>query len=232
MADDIVTVSPPYSTYRQFLGVINNLKETKVPSRIDRSLFGNMSGGTAYSLLSALKFLKLTDNDGIPQQLLRDLVEADEATRKAFLLDMLQGAYGPLFEGPVNLAEASGGQFDELLREEYGIKGSTVDKVAAFFLAAAEDVGLPLSPHLRKRKPSATPSTPRKRSVKKVEAASDDGGNGGNSNRVQHQAERSLSHVLTDMLNVTDMTDEEMTAVWTLLRYQKRKEAAQAPERK
>jgi hypothetical protein len=42
------------------------------------------------------------------------------------------------------------------------------------------------------------------------------------------EAKRSLSHVLTDLLDVNDMTDPEMEAVWTLLRYQKRKEAAEA----
>jgi hypothetical protein len=226
MADEAITVSPPYCTYRQLTNLFNTLRETRVPSRVDRSLFGNMSGGTAYSLLSSLKFLKLTDNDGIPQPLLREIVEADEGSRKPLIHRMLQAAYPPLMDGPINLAEASGGQFDELLREEYGIKGSTVDKVASFFLAAAEDAGIPLSPHLRKRRPSGTSSAPRKRSAKKAEdtrnpyeETSKVENNSGNS--------RPLSHILTDLLNVDDMTEEQQDAVWVLLRYQKKKEAAQ-----
>jgi hypothetical protein len=232
MADDTITVSPPYSTYRQITNVFNNLRDTKVPSRIDRSLFGNMSGGTAYSLLSALKFLKLTDNDGVPQPLLREIVMADEQDRKPLIHRMLQEAYPALMDGPINLAEASGGQFDELIREEYGIKGSTVDKAATFFLAAAEDAGVALSPHLKKRRPSGSPSAPRRRQQKKngdgAGAGAGAGTGTGSANNQTPQQNRPLSHVLTDLLNVADMTDEEMQAVWVLLRYQKKKEAEQA----
>jgi len=222
MADDTVSVSPPYSTYKQFLNVISGLRDTKVPSRIDRSLFGNMSGGTAYSLLSTLKFLKLIDNDGAPQPLLRQLVTVDESERKPLIHQMLQAAYPTLLDGPLNLAEASGGQFDEHLRQEFNVKGSTVDKVAAFFLAAAEDAGLALSAHLKKRKPAGSGSVSRRRSNGRKEGTSDA--------PAQHNAprQRSLSHVLTDLLDVTDMSDVEMEAVWTLLRYQKRKEAEAA----
>lgn len=226
MADEAITVSPPYSTYRQFVNLLNTLRDTKVPSRIDRSLFGSMSGGTAYSLMSTLKFLKLTDNEGVPQGLLRELVVASDEERKPLIHRMLNAAYPTLMDGPLNLAEASGGQFDEHLRDEFGIKGSTVDKVAAFFLAAAEDAGIQLSPHLRKRRPASSSSTPRRRIPKKPEEPEKanpkippDG------NQAQP---RQLSHVLTDLLNVTDMTDEEMQAVWVLLRYQKKKEAAAA----
>jgi hypothetical protein len=227
MADDTITVSPPYSTYRQITNVFNNLKDTKVPSRIDRSLFGNMSGGTAYSLLSSLKFLKLTDNDGVPQPLLREIVVADEAARKPLIHQMLAAAYPPLMDGPINLAEASGGQFDELLREEYGIKGSTVDKVAAFFLAAAEDAGVALSPHLKKRKPSPPSPLGRRRASKKPDDNGAGRGETGTKDQVKTDT-RPLSHILTDLLNVDDMTDAQQDAVWVLLRYQKKKEAAEA----
>jgi hypothetical protein len=225
MAEDTVTVSPAYSTYKQFGNLLNGLRETRVPSRIDRSLMGNMSGGTAYSLLSTLKFLKLTDNEGVPQPLLRQLVAAEDADRKPLIRQMLEEAYPALLGGTLNLAEASGGQFDERLREEYNVKGSTVDKVAAFFLAAAEDAGLPLSPHLKKRRPVGSASG-RRRPAKKPENGGD-----GTVTPVQHSPkqqphQRQLSHVLTDLLDVTDMSDAEMEAVWVLLRYQKRKEAA------
>ena len=185
-----------------------------------------MSGGTAYSLMSALKFLKLTDNDGVPQTLLRELVVASDEARKPLIHQMLREAYPTLMDGPLNLAEASGGQFEEHLREEYNIKGSTVDKVATFFIAAAEDAGIALSPHLRKRRASPSNSTPRRRPQKRVEETSNnDQKTRENGNHFQP---RPLSHVLTDLLNVTDMTDAEMDAVWVLLRYQKKKEAEEA----
>lgn len=225
MADETISVSPPYATYKQFTSFINGLRETTIPSRIDRSVFGAMSGGTAYSLLSALKFLKLIDDSGTPQPLMRDLVEAEDAARKPVVLQMLQGAYPTFFEGSLDLSQASSGQFDEHIREQYKSKGSTIDKQALFFLNAAEDAGVAVSAHLKSRRPTASsPASRKKQSARKPEAAPTP--TPAASPKVE--ARKTLSHILTDLLDVNDMSESEMEAVWTLLRYQKRKEAEQA----
>ena len=223
MADDPPQVSPPYATFGQFKSFLNKLAETSVPSRIDRTVFGNISGGTAYALLSALKFLRLIDGDGKPTSLLRQLVTADEDGRKPLIHQMIYEAYPGLMNGSLNLAEASGGQFDEALREHYNIRGSTVDKVATFFLQAAEEAGVQVSMHLKKRKPAAPSNASRRRPAPKTPDTDEREPDA--RTKAQTMSQKSLSHVLTDLLDVTDMNEEEMNAVWVLLRYQKRKEA-------
>ena len=225
MAEETNSVSPPYATYKQFINFLNGLRETTVPQRIDRSVFGPMSGGTAYSLLSALKFLKLIDDSGAPQSFFRKLVDADDFERKALIAEMLETAYPSFFGGELDLSQASSGQFDDHIREQYKSKGSTIDKQALFFLNAAEDAGITLSAHLKARRPTAASPASRKRQSARKEAAA--GNTPTPAVTPRTEARRSLSHVLTDLLDVNDMTDVEMEAVWTLLRYQKRKEAAQ-----
>ena len=59
MADKPVRHSPPYATFASFITFLNKLRETQVPSRIDPSVFGNASGSLSYSIIAALKSLKL-----------------------------------------------------------------------------------------------------------------------------------------------------------------------------
>lgn len=190
-----------------------------------------MSGGTAYSLLSALKFLKLIDDGGAPSQFFRNLVEADDAARKQLIGEMLRACYPTFFEGVIDLGQASSGQFDDHIREQFGSKGSTIDKQALFFLNAAEDAGVALSAHLKARRPTASSPASRKRpAVRKQEAGTGGAGTPTPTPRAT-EPKRTLSHVLTDLLDVNDMSEQEMEAVWTLLRYQKRKEAVQAVQK-
>lgn len=225
MADDTHSVAPPYATYKQFINFLNGLRETTVPQRIDRSVFGSMSGGTAYSLLSALKFLKLIDDSGSPSGFFRKMVEADDIERKNLTAALLRHCYPTFFDGKIDLSQASSGQFDDHIREQFGSKGSTIDKQALFFLNAAEDAGIALSAHLKARRPTASSPASRKRPAARKQETS---AVGGPSTARAVEPKRALSHILTDLLDVNDMTEDEMEAVWTLLRYQKRKEAAQA----
>ncbi len=226
MAEDTSSLSPPYATYKQFINFLNGLRETTVPSRIDRTVFGSMSGGTAYSLLSALKFLKLIDESGAPSQYFRNLVEADDTNRKRYIAEMLRASYPSFFSGQIDLSQASSGQFDDHIREQYKSKGSTIDKQALFFLNAAEDAGIALSAHLKARRPAApSPASRKRQNARKADNGQLPPNNPPAPPRTEPK--RNLSHVLTDLLDVNDMTEEEMGAVWILLRYQKLKEAAQ-----
>jgi len=55
---------PPYISYRTFDNFIGRLQQ-QVPSRIDRSYWGEtLSGSTGTQLMSALRFLNLVDANG------------------------------------------------------------------------------------------------------------------------------------------------------------------------
>lgn len=151
--------SPPYATFTQFIGFLNKLRDKPIPSRIDASIFGNASGSLSYSVIAALKSLKLIQPNGIPNSEFAALVEAGDEERKAILKEAMKNAYPTLHSSQFPLENATAGQFDEHLRNNYEAKGSTIDKVASFFIQAAVFAGIPISEHILNRKPSAGLST-------------------------------------------------------------------------
>jgi hypothetical protein len=79
-------LSAPYIAFSSKKTALKQMKEHGIPSRIDRSVLTNFSGAVASQLMTAFKFLGLTDSDGRPQQPLRELVLAVdvEPLRKSF----------------------------------------------------------------------------------------------------------------------------------------------------
>jgi hypothetical protein len=155
--------TPPYASFSSFMTFINKLKENTVPGRIDPSVFGNASGSLSYSIIAALKSLKMIGADGVPTPDFITFVNADDDSRKITMIDALQEGFPTLWQG-FNLDTATAGQFDEHLRDHYDVKGSTVDKVATFFIAAAKFADINLSTHLKARRPTASSSSSRKSS--------------------------------------------------------------------
>lgn len=162
MTDTDKKHSPPYATFSSFMNFINGLRDNAIPSRIDPSVFGNASGSIIYSVLASLRFLKLIDEDGTPSQRFIDFVNASDEERKPLLATLLKENYPSLFEGKLELASATSSQFDEIIRDEYGVAGSTIDKIAAFFVAAAKQADVTLSPHIQKRRAIAASKSSRK----------------------------------------------------------------------
>ena len=67
---------PPYVSYRTFYNFLERLQQ-HMPSRIDRSYWGDLlSGSTGTQLMAALRFLNLIDINGKPTELVRPLVES------------------------------------------------------------------------------------------------------------------------------------------------------------
>jgi hypothetical protein len=54
-------------------------------------------------------------------------VNAKDEARPALLKPIIQKDYPSLFKPPVHLTSMTAGQFDEHMRQEYGVTGSTVD---------------------------------------------------------------------------------------------------------
>ncbi len=151
MADDSgVKTGPAYVPYKSFRNFINNLADIGIPARIDRSVVSNLSGSTQAMLLSALRFLKLTDDEGKPTKKLHELVEAGDKYGEV-LAGVLTGAYPFLAEKGLDITKATLHQLEEQFKD-YGLGGSTVDKAVAFFLTAAKDAGLSLSQHLKPKR--------------------------------------------------------------------------------
>lgn len=139
--------SPPYIAFSTFIKFINGLSETGIPSRIDKSLLGTMSGANQSALISTLKWFNLIDDVGAHGPQLEGFVNAGDE-RGVLLRAMLSEAYEFMADGSINLAKATGAQLEEKFRA-YGLSGSTIVKAMAFFLSACKEAGIQVSAHIK-----------------------------------------------------------------------------------
>jgi hypothetical protein len=215
--------SPPYATFPSFLNFINKLRDTQVPSRIDPSVFGNASGSVSYSIIAALKSLGLIRADGVPEQEFINLVRADDTARKPLMMAVLGKGYPTLYRGDIDIRTTTAGQFDEHIREAYDVKGSTVDKVATFFIAAAKYAELEISPHLAARKPTASSAASAK--SKRQRKVGDSGGGSGDfappptPPANSGMSDKALEYKLVDLMKESGIGEAERSAIWTLIQY-------------
>jgi hypothetical protein len=148
---------PPYLSFKTFQSFIESLR-VAIPSRIDRSVMSSMSGAVQAQLMSALRYLGLVSHNGITTDKLGRLVNSDGAERKKMMHELLMQAYPFLFHD-FDLQKATTRQIEEKFMD-VGASGETVRKCFAFFVAAAKEAELPLSPHI---KPVRQPRRPNQR---------------------------------------------------------------------
>src|SRR5690606_9083754 len=106
---------------------------------------GNASGSMIYSVIASLKFLNLIDESGTPSPQFIQFVKAQDNERPKLLREIVKQGYPTLFNGELDLTNITAGQFDAHIRDQYDVSGSTIDKIAAFFIAAAKAAEIPLS---------------------------------------------------------------------------------------
>jgi hypothetical protein len=226
MAETTKHACPPYATFAPLLNILNKLRDTQVPNRIDPSVFKDASGSLIYSVLAALKVLKLIGPDGTPYPAFVDLVKADDEARKPLMLEALQAAYPTFFDGSFDIKKATAGQFDEHIRDNYEAKGSTIDKVAAFFIAAANYTGLEVSELVKERKPISSSASSGK-SKKQRRQGSDNGGTATPpAPPAAPMSNTAMEYKLVDLMKELDIGDDERSAIWTLIQYLTRKKKA------
>ena len=147
--------APPYVAFRTFKTFLDWLGEVGVPSRIDRSFWGQkLSGGTGIQVIAALRFFGLVNRDGVPDPALETMAK-DVEQRKA-MLTALMARYNEALNG-LDLERATAGELDERFRR-YDVSGETFAKVVTFFVQAAQYCGMPVSPYITKRKRIARPN--------------------------------------------------------------------------
>ena len=152
---------PPYVPYKTFINFVDGLR-VAMPSRIDKSIMGSLSGGMQSQLIAALKYLHLVSQNDAPSERLTRLVNSEGPEREKALREILTASYGFLFRDGMDLQRATPKQIDEHFQEA-GVSGDTVRKCVAFFLAAAKAAGIQLSPHLSNIKRGPRPGSQRPR---------------------------------------------------------------------
>jgi hypothetical protein len=229
MAEKPAKHSPPYAAFASFITFINKLRDTQIPGRIDPSVFGNASGSLSYSIIAALKALKLIGADGVPTAEFVSFVRASDEERKPMMQTVLKAGYPSLWQGEFDLASATAGQFDEHIRSEYEVKGSTVDKVATFFIAAAKYAELPISSHLAARKPTATSASAGKSKRQRRDEGDNNGNGNGGTPPLPSSApitEKALEYRLVDLMTDAMGDPEVMQAIIKVVTFLKTRDAA------
>ena len=142
---------PPYISYRTFRNFIDGLQQG-IPARIDRSYWGErLSGSTGTQLLAALRFLGFVDTNGIPNDRLKQLVNAKGDKRTELLQEITSEAFAFLLLSPFDLQTATYAQLQEIFHYTFQLTGDVSRKCIKFFIALASDAGIPLSPFITKQ---------------------------------------------------------------------------------
>lgn len=151
-------LAPPYLPFATFLSGIEGLRAHGLPTVVDRSAWGSRSGADQSSLMSTLRFLRLIDEKGQPQEFLKQLVavEGGSSGEKTILDEVLRKEYAPVFA--LDLKTATPNQLSDAIGS-FG-NFSTKSRAIRFFLKAAEYTGVELSKRLsqkmRERAPRAS----------------------------------------------------------------------------
>ena len=222
--------APAYVSFATFTTCMADLKEHGIPNKIDRSVLTRFSGITGTQLMTAMRFLGLMDQSSKPTNQLAALVKAHGTPEwpKA-LRPVLEAAYAPIFA--INLETATPNEFTAAFARAFpaATAESVIKRCIAFFLPAAQDAGIQISRRiLTGRKPRAAGTGPRRKAPKAPAGAAGAPAN-------DHPPPPAVNHdasvvtpptafQLTAMLEPS-MTPEEQTAVWTLIRYARKKEA-------
>jgi hypothetical protein len=139
----------PFSTFETALDKLGTFPT--MPPRIDSTVFPSFGGQAKGQVISALRFFKLIDANGIPSPALRELAKNKEGRKDALRL-LIKEHYPNISED--DLAGSSPAQLDGKLSDKmYGISGDTKQKARSFLLKAAESAGMPISTLLKARGP-------------------------------------------------------------------------------
>ncbi len=150
---------PPYVSYRTFLNFAERL-EREMPARIDRSYWSDrLAGSTGTQLMGALRFLSLVDANGVPTSQLRQLVSAKGEKRAELLRQIASESYGFVLGGSFDFHIATYAQLEEVFHRNFELADDVNRKCIKFFVALANDAGIPLSTFITKRVRTLTASS-------------------------------------------------------------------------
>ena len=215
--------APPYIAFQTLKTLFQNLKNDGVPSRIDRTMLKSFSGQVGSQLMTALKFLGLTDADGRTTPLLEQMVNAYGGEMwNIDLGDLLREAYAPMFK--LNLEKATPGEFSEHFAKSFEGDGDTLRKAMTFFTNALRESGTPVSAYILKNKKTRT-AGPKKRPAKsqsKKRRTNDEFVDDETGDTLLLRNDKPSERLL-DLLDPSQMKEPELSAVWTLIKYFKAK---------
>jgi hypothetical protein len=194
---------PPALSYKTLTNFLDSFQRRDIPSHIDKSVLpSSMSGGNQSYLINALKFMGLVSENNTPQERFYRLARAEHSMRASILRDILLTSYGFILTD-FDISNATTQTVVDKFKEQGLTGGDELRKAIIFFLNAAKDAEIRVSPLIKPLDLTKLAKT--ERTGKNLGA-------------------KELTYQLTDLLE-EEMNEEEENAVWTLIRYLKRKKA-------
>ena len=156
----------PYMSFKTFTSFIDRLHSSMTPPIIDKSILQHMSGSGRGQLMSALRFLKLIENDGMVTNRLRDLVSAYKSDDWSKLLrDTLNQSFQHIVSD-LDLEAGTDAQLQNAFKARGHVEGHMLNSAVRFYLAFLKEAGIAYSPHFGNRRVTIK-SKPRKAKNKK-----------------------------------------------------------------
>lgn len=141
---------PPYTSYRSFVSLIDELRGHDVlPGVIDRSYLSKRSGSEQSALISTMKWFGLISESGAPTDLLREYLKLSPEDSPQLFNKMVMDSYPDITDGIFSLDSATTAMLADQFRQSYDLGGNTLGKSISFFLAAAKEAGIKVSPHAK-----------------------------------------------------------------------------------
>jgi hypothetical protein len=157
--------SPAYVPFKTLNNLVVKMDVEGIPTRIDKSFLGHLSGGIQSHLSASMRSLGLIDKDRAPTEDLRELVTSGDG-RPAVYRRLLEKHY------PWAVAlgtTATHQQLQEAFTDNSpALSASTRDKALSFYLGAAAYAEVPLSKWF---KTSTGSGTPRRAPARRKKAA-------------------------------------------------------------
>jgi hypothetical protein len=127
------------------------------------------SGSTGTQLMSAMRFLNLIDENGRPMPRLKLLVTATTGEHRSVLMrQVADEAYAFALKGTVDTQNASYAELEDVFLNTYKMKSDVCRKCIKFFTEFSKDAGIPLSPHITKKRKVPHTNSGTKNAIKKV----------------------------------------------------------------
>lgn len=137
----------PYMGWATWLRLLEGLK-TFIPPYFDRSYFDSLgfSGTQRSQAVRTLLFLDLITESKRPTDRLQRLTAARKEDYQRMFREVLENAYKPFFDNP-GPENATVGTLEEYIKSTGASRG-VVSKCVTFFLSAAKEADVSLSPQL------------------------------------------------------------------------------------
>jgi hypothetical protein len=162
--DEDTKTSPPYASFATFLNFIDKMKESVVPTSVDKNVLASFSGSSRLALVPGLKFLGLLEDDNKTTDRLRALVVArasDEEAWKTALRSLLDDAYRGIV-AEVDLERGTAKDLETAFKQNAKVDGSVQKKAIRFYLYGLKEAGVAVSPHMTGRRAGGASGNGRK----------------------------------------------------------------------